>query len=125
MVPWIVRFERSQKSSVCGLRLQIGASDNDRTVIFKPALINQLGGDFPDAGPLSSEGRQRIVVKCVEMIGQRFDGNAAIDAFLVDDGTEPHYLAPVVVVPFVGVKLYIQVILPVSPGDRDIGQFIL
>jgi hypothetical protein len=51
-------------------------------------------------------------------------GASAVDAFFVDDGTEPYYFTTVVVVPFVGVKLYIHVILPLSPGDRDIGQFI-
>jgi hypothetical protein len=75
-------------------------------------LIDQLRGDFPDVFPVSSEGRQGVVVKSAEMIGQRFDQYSAVDAFFVDDGAKPNDLASVRVLPLVGEKFDIRVVLP-------------
>ena len=54
---------------------------------------------------MGTNGRQRVVDVGAEVLAQRFDGNAAVDGFFVDDGSETDDRAPVVVVPFVGCEL--------------------
>jgi hypothetical protein len=82
-------------------RLQIGGAYDNRAVVFESALHDQFGRCFLDACAIRAESRQRIVVVSAEMISQRLERNAAVDAFLVNDRPEPDDFASVRFVPFV------------------------